>query len=738
MLTNQVNHIVCEMLVPKMEDKVDLYLLNELDPTLHHFIDSAQPSALPVIEENIPYLSWKSYLPADVNLAPAIDLLIDLLSKGSGIIHLQPQEFIINHQNLSLELLNLEIIGLDSIQEVLFSYPDHDLTNTSFNLLITLPTLELSSVWLINYPYRSQTMIDSTGKPSYQEKILVKMSLEELILTMTMTMAIKVEELSSLYVDQLVAQDKHNCMMSMTDYLGVSSLSSNTLHVSSVKLDQLIGDAGSLESDLVAMIDNLFQLSLEEFDALLSQTINAIIQEPARQAINLSLNQTISEAVCPAHIPSPDQYLIWSNVTIIHTINELVSLFGASGINQLIDLLTNDTASFSMMIMDERIKVDITGLDSIYDINLMQTKSSLPYNLDNLLGIGTADTPMTVSLSSGGRTISWAMIGLSAKLELNMMMNQGRIMNYQVNQLVLESGCMLASFDSLAISNLQLNISNAVMMLSPSPDSQENKSVDVTALLQLIFNYLSYSTNQAHINAYLNQSLVTANATCYGEVIPPSDDDLSDDSTTMPIYAIVIIILVAVAIIVILATLYGRYQLQRYAEDHPSKTVSPADQVEGKEVDIAWYQAYEDWLVSYYPYHEALIGNPSISLMLRLILPVLVLFNMLIFAYSYSKNDVATVELVINVLDKSIKPPPLFEFGLTNSIEDMWEAKVYSLALLIAIFSCIWPQVKLIMMLFAWMLPESRLSITQRERMLLILDKYGKWSVVDFYVMILM
>jgi hypothetical protein len=67
----------------------------------------------------------------------------------------------------------------------------------------------------------------------------------------------------------------------------------------------------------------------------------------------------------------------------------------------------------------------------------------------------------------------------------------------------------------------------------------------------------------------------------------------------------------------------------------------------------------------------------------------------------------------------------------------MWEAKVYFLAIIIAFFSGAWPYVKLMMMMFAWFAPAKLLSIPRRETFLIVLDALGKWSLVDFFVMIL-
>jgi hypothetical protein len=67
----------------------------------------------------------------------------------------------------------------------------------------------------------------------------------------------------------------------------------------------------------------------------------------------------------------------------------------------------------------------------------------------------------------------------------------------------------------------------------------------------------------------------------------------------------------------------------------------------------------------------------------------------------------------------------------------MWQAEVYFLAALIAFFSGAWPYIKLVLMLVGWFAPVKLLSVDRRESLLIILDALGKWSLIDFFVMVL-
>ena len=68
----------------------------------------------------------------------------------------------------------------------------------------------------------------------------------------------------------------------------------------------------------------------------------------------------------------------------------------------------------------------------------------------------------------------------------------------------------------------------------------------------------------------------------------------------------------------------------------------------------------------------------------------------------------------------------------------MWTAKVYPLALLIAVFSGAWPYIKIMMIFVSWVVPPKYLSVKRRGGLLQILDTFGKWSLIDAYVLVMM
>ena len=136
------------------------------------------------------------------------------------------------------------------------------------------------------------------------------------------------------------------------------------------------------------------------------------------------------------------------------------------------------------------------------------------------------------------------------------------------------------------------------------------------------------------------------------------------------------------------------------------------------------------------PNGASLFLNPNISIFWRIFIPLAILLNITMFISSNSGLGASVY--VILYFQKRIEIPSLFDFGLINSVTDMWKAKVYPLSILIAFFSGIWPYLKLILMLISFITPSSLINKNKRSTILMILDATGKWSILDSYVMILM
>ena len=106
-------------------------------------------------------------------------------------------------------------------------------------------------------------------------------------------------------------------------------------------------------------------------------------------------------------------------------------------------------------------------------------------------------------------------------------------------------------------------------------------------------------------------------------------------------------------------------------------------------------------------------------------MPAALFLNAAVFVGSNFATG-ASIVLVAKLGDERIASSSLFDFTLSNSVRDMWDAGVYPLSLIILIFSGIWPYVKIVAMLICWWIPSSYLPAGLRERMLMVLDSLGK------------
>lgn len=134
---------------------------------------------------------------------------------------------------------------------------------------------------------------------------------------------------------------------------------------------------------------------------------------------------------------------------------------------------------------------------------------------------------------------------------------------------------------------------------------------------------------------------------------------------------------------------------------------------------------------------HSLMHSRHVSEMMRIFVPMLILGSIALLISS-NLSIGATVDLKASVGGKSIDLPSLFSFSLFNTADEMWQAGIYALLLLVLVFSGIWPYLKLYLLLSSWVsTPQSPAHVESRGRLLLALDALGKFSLVDAYVLVL-
>jgi hypothetical protein len=126
--------------------------------------------------------------------------------------------------------------------------------------------------------------------------------------------------------------------------------------------------------------------------------------------------------------------------------------------------------------------------------------------------------------------------------------------------------------------------------------------------------------------------------------------------------------------------------------------------------------------------------DPRLSWVVKILVPFLIVSDIGLFVVS-NMSVGASVFAYIHLGNHTVTTSSLFSFTLANSVHDMWVAGVYPLSLIIAVFSGCWPYVKLLAMLVVWLAP---VAGRLREKVLMVLDMLGKWSLIDAFVLVFM
>ncbi|KAJ9451728.1 hypothetical protein DIPPA_31162 [Diplonema papillatum] len=132
-----------------------------------------------------------------------------------------------------------------------------------------------------------------------------------------------------------------------------------------------------------------------------------------------------------------------------------------------------------------------------------------------------------------------------------------------------------------------------------------------------------------------------------------------------------------------------------------------------------------------------LILHPSISVWVRWGVPLFIAGTVVVFLTSNLLFGAGVSGMVL-VGGTELPLENLFSYELGTTVRDMWNAEVYYLAIIIAVFSGIWPYAKLFALVWGWVVPPSALNRKRRGHLFLILDYTGKWSLLDTMMMIML
>eukprot|EP00930_Biecheleria_cincta_P027304 TRINITY_DN19187_c0_g1_i2.p1 TRINITY_DN19187_c0_g1~~TRINITY_DN19187_c0_g1_i2.p1 ORF type:complete len:939 (+),score=120.90 TRINITY_DN19187_c0_g1_i2:53-2869(+) len=82
----------------------------------------------------------------------------------------------------------------------------------------------------------------------------------------------------------------------------------------------------------------------------------------------------------------------------------------------------------------------------------------------------------------------------------------------------------------------------------------------------------------------------------------------------------------------------------------------------------------------------------------------------------------------------TFETPDIAQLSMDNSLSQMLSVGSYFVFFAMVLFSVVWPHVKLLFMLYIWLAP---VKLSRRGPLLVFLDKIGKWSLTDNFILFL-
>jgi len=304
--------------------------------------------------------------------------------------------------------------------------------------------------------------------------------------------------------------------------------------------------------------------------------------------------------------------------------------------------------------------------------------------------------------------------------------------------LVLKSLALAVAEASLDIECISCSSPLIVEMASKvgSPEAVE----DTTAVANMLFEYLTKLLGGDFVQSGLDKMLNEAAMKCphspsydqnfpglkYEELIAP---EKSEDSYGFLIAILVVMTISAVAVVVIFvaARCVSRRRHNRWV-----KTLNRPQKLELEKMQNDEREREKDLNSRM----SSLVKSKEVPLLIRLFIPIVIIGNIALFLSGHLSLG-GTVNISGTFAGQGFDVDGFFEFSMAKSTVEMWNAGATALAILIVIFSGVWPYSKLLVTLFIWFAPPRWLTSNRRGKLLHWLDVLGKWSMIDVFVLLM-
>jgi len=678
--------------------------------------------------------------------------------------------------NSTVTLASVKVRGLDTVDELDILDPIEK-SNVTLRTVVGFSNITIELGVEVDVVPTGEDQSSSTrgkwqvrGRERYTERLKVTLRMTEVSFLMDLVLAVNAFVLKSYYLDQLSTR---SCWLSAVDQISIANLQLHTT-INTLESVQVAGSAGELEADVIALVNNavLLLISPEGFGQLTTDLINGLMQGPLRNDFNAraaaQLATAKADAPCLTHYPYNDHpdYIVWANSSIVNTVDFVVNdLLGYQGINKLMTCATNGTGELALN--TSRLQLSLGGLNSFYALKILSPlrygndDDVKPYELESLISLGFCPfigspscNPLEVLLSFNPDTLSsedtpsaspskltaafaqavsafdlsLSMSNFSLYLNTEMKLDKDGLRDTQYSQLD-TLGCVGQSFNAIAIEGVSLSVVDARLSIDDG-EMQRN----VTTLIDKVLSAITRSDKIEERNNQIAYDLSVAEETCASGGVAPNVVVTDEDSSKKTMdwqWELFILVVGCLSSLIMLLAAYNYF-------GKAGKNVCTPDFVFQKSEEESADMTLPTRLYYRWDCKNSLLFHLNVPLWLRVVIPLCILGNIAMFLNSNIVPDAVSVMVKLVIGTKTIDVGSVFDFGLKSTVVDMWKAGVYPLAVLIMFFSGAWPYVKLCSMMVAWVAPPKIVSIERRETILTVLDVLGKWSLIDFFVMILM
>ncbi len=686
--------------------------------------------------------------------------------------------------NVSLTPLQLVIGGLDTFSHLQLAQTNDD-DPALLSSSVHMDVLEFNFTALVEY---------GSNDKKYNDTITLQFTSRNVTMVIDGVIALYKDPLEAYTLAQSLSP---YCLAQVVEYLNVTNMHIVS-HITTFQLHELADDE-PLEEDAMLLIDNILRLFIDGMPNFVTELVTGLSQGVIRKSINSLFTTAIAElvkedesqSVCAA-IPGREHhwgFIKWPTSTLLADIDAFINTYvGYSGINSMANCLTDNTGTFSLksffLPFFGNISLELSGLNSFYSFDILEPSTDTSnsanalYGLHSALGMGYCDPSTQLNVDGGacsaleiiinfggssssssemvrrllGHTtkddnrslkslsslflqessdysVALSMMNMSVSLQSLLEVNMDTLIDMTIADLETR-GCVEGSIDIATLDTLDLDVAEIeAILISPGSNSTIDLTDQITAILPSLDALLL-----GLVNDQISNTLSDDNEMCANGGSMPASHGVSDNDLDAQIaweWQLGLISIGSILLLVVYALSHRYLDKQKRGRDPKGDhTLLSSDDNNNSSIQREGQPTSD-------PYWDALSLSPKFNVWNRLFYPLAIIATIYLFIFSNMSPNPVTVYADITVNGATHDPIEIFKFTLGGTVKDMWNAEVYVLATLIAFFSGGWPYVKLVVMLAAWVLPSHIFNKAQRGHLLKFVDAYGKWSLVDFFVMCL-